>query len=227
MVDYWLGTTINIRSVLYRNNLRGWIYIEAPYNETVKSFLLMTPGVWKTGYAPPWHLRVEAIKITEWKTVLQEDDYIEDVFQVGSWVCVKRGTYRGDVGVVHEASLEQIVILLIPRLSLEPPIKQLRGKRRHRQEQPAVSQLFDPSWFRDGADATNQELPSGQIITIFCGHKLLKGFLLKKMSYHGIEEATNIDVSAAGTFLTSDLLELQTWTRDMPPPNEWIFNIDE
>ncbi|KAK0219000.1 hypothetical protein IW262DRAFT_1298100 [Armillaria fumosa] len=197
LVDYWLGTTINIHefekndyllwrvrcerfqeyeamhhimsntdrcinicSVLYHNNLRGWIYMEAPYNETIKSFLLMTPGVQKMG--------VKAIKIAEWKTVLQEDDHIKDVFQ--------------------------IVILLIPWLSLEPPIKQLR-------------------------DATNQELPLGQIITIFHGHKLLKGFLLKKMSSHGIEEATNIDVSAAGIFLTSDLPEVQTWTRDMPPPN--------
>ncbi|KAK0225988.1 hypothetical protein IW262DRAFT_1457233 [Armillaria fumosa] len=218
---------INIRSVLYRNNLQGWIYMEAPYNETIKSFLLMTPGVRKMGYAPPWRLRVEAIKIAEWKTVLQEDDHIEDVFQVGSWVRVKRGTYRGNVGVVHEATLEQIVILLIPRLSLEPPIKQLRGKRRHRQERPAVSHLFDPLRFRDGADATNQELPSGQIITIFRGHKLLKGFLLKKMSSHGIEEAANIDVSAAGIFLTSNLPEVQTWTRDMPPPNGWIFDTDE
>ncbi|KAK0490001.1 hypothetical protein EDD18DRAFT_1109867 [Armillaria luteobubalina] len=233
-VDYWLGATINICeyekndyplwrrfreyeaihhimsntdrrinicSILYRHNLRGWIYMEAPYNEAVKSFLLMTPGVRKTGYAPPWRLRVEAIKITEWKTVLQEDDYIEDVFQ--------------------------IMILLIPRLSLEPPNKQLGGKRRHGQERPAASHLFDPSRFRDGADATNQELPSGQTITIFRGHKLLKGFLLKKMSSHGMEEAVNIDVSAAGIFLTSDLPEVQTWTRNMPLPNGWIFNTDE
>ncbi|KAK0441512.1 uncharacterized protein EV420DRAFT_1252858, partial [Desarmillaria tabescens] len=95
-------------------NRRGWIYMEAPYNEVVKKFLLMTPGVRKMGYAPPWYIRVESIDIAEWGTILREDD--EQHLQAGSWVRIKRGLYRDDIGVIYETTPGNVIVLLIPRL---------------------------------------------------------------------------------------------------------------
>lgn len=81
----------DIRSAFYHNNQRGWIYMEAPYNEAIKSFLLMTPRVRKMGYAPPWYIRVESIDIADWRTILHKDD--QQHLEVGSWVHIKCGLY--------------------------------------------------------------------------------------------------------------------------------------
>ncbi|KAK0441716.1 uncharacterized protein EV420DRAFT_1485551 [Desarmillaria tabescens] len=69
----------------------------------------------------------------------------------------------------------------------------------------------------------------GQAVTTFHGHKLLEGFLLKKISSYGIKEATSIDLSVAvWDASTSTAIETTYWDlcKDFSPGDFIVATVD-
>ncbi|KAH9476447.1 Transcription elongation factor SPT5, partial [Psilocybe cubensis] len=126
-----------VRSAFTRGSTQGSIYIECKMNQALVDLLLRTPGVLRNGLG----IKRQLIDSSEYSQVLGMRDGPVDV---GAWVVIKKGLYKGDVGVVSQKSFQHARILLIPRLHTTP---QNPLKRKSSTVKPAAK-LFDPDHFR-------------------------------------------------------------------------------
>ncbi|KIK07882.1 hypothetical protein K443DRAFT_2099, partial [Laccaria amethystina LaAM-08-1] len=103
-----------LRSAFTRGSIRGWVYLETTMNEHINRLLKLTPGIVsrRTGIIR------EQIDFEDWTKMLTMHD-IEANVDVGRWVRVRKGTYKGDVGYVLASESWGVRLLLVPRLS--PP----------------------------------------------------------------------------------------------------------
>ena len=103
-----------LHSAFTRGSIRGWVYLETTMNEHLTRLLKLTPGIicYGTGIIR------EQIDFQNWTKMLTMID-IETNVDVGRWVQVCRGTYKGDVGYVLASEPWGVRLLLVPHLS--PP----------------------------------------------------------------------------------------------------------
>jgi hypothetical protein len=80
-------------------------------NEHINRLLKITPGIVcrRTG------IFREQIDFKDWTKLLTMKD-VETNVDVGKWVRVRRGTYKGDVGYVLASKSWGVRLLLVPRL---------------------------------------------------------------------------------------------------------------
>jgi len=115
-----------LRSAFTRGTLQGWVYLEATMNPALIHLLKWTPGIIRTrqdlvcGEINPSDF-MRLLTMTEPTCNLKE----------GEWAQVRKGLYKGDVGLVVAVENWGVEVLLPPRLN--PPVSSsgLKRKRSH------------------------------------------------------------------------------------------------
>src|SRR5271154_6906312 len=122
---------------------------------------------------------------SDWLKMLTMHDP-RTVFQVGNWVRVGKGKYKGDVGFVSR--VENLVeVLLVPRLNPPTTIDTSKRKRTAVRSKP---ELFDPDTIKAVYGIDPKCGPEG-IYTAF-GLKFESGLLLKLYNFHSISPTAEI-----------------------------------
>ena len=135
---------LKILSIFQRDNYTGRIYIEAPKQSVIEKFVNGVPDV----YANQKLL----IPVQELPLLLKPTKSDEVRLDVGSYVRIKRGIYKGDLAVVDQISQNNLEALLkvVPRLDygkndeVDPDSNQRRVKRPTFASRPPP-QLFNPT----------------------------------------------------------------------------------
>jgi hypothetical protein len=115
-------------SAFTRGSVRGWVYLETSMKEHLVCLLMRTPRIihtWQTGVV------CQPIDFQDWmKMLTMQDGKLQPV--IGQWVWVRKGMYKGDVGVVRGVeNWSGVCLLLLPR---QPPPRSSRSlKRKHSQ----------------------------------------------------------------------------------------------
>ena len=116
----------------------GWVYLETTMNKHINCLLKITPGIvcCRTGIIQ------EKIDFKDWTKLLTMKD-VETNVDVGKWVWVCRGTYKGDIGYVLASKSWGVRLLLVPCL----PLPNLTGStlKRKRSATAPEPALFDPN----------------------------------------------------------------------------------
>ena len=127
-----------LRSAFTRGSVQGWVYLETSMKEHLVRLLMRTPGIihtWQTGVVR------QPIDFQDWtKMLMMQDGKLQPV--IGQWVRVRKGTYKGDVGVVGGVeNWSGVHLLLLP--CQPPPHLNTSLKRKCSQSRPEAA-LFDP-----------------------------------------------------------------------------------
>lgn len=136
--------------------------------------------------------------------------------QVGKWVQVLKGTYKGDVGYVLSTASRGLELLLVPRLSLPD---QLGSKRKR---SPTMA-LFDD----ETRESHHKVSDSDRIEEKFCsfgGNRFQHGLIVKRYSLDSVSTTvSSIPLKSFNFFRFSGHPELIASESTYPRPSEWFF----
>ena len=95
---------------------RGYVYIEARNVQHVKNAVMGMNGLYVS--------KVSKVAVTEMRNALDIPIKADEVVKVDSWVRIKSGHFKGDLGKVVKVSQQakKAVVRLMPRVSLTRPI---------------------------------------------------------------------------------------------------------
>ena len=219
----------------------GWIYLEASMNEQLVRLLRITPGVIHSLQG----VRSETIDISQWQDTL--DLQGSSPPRVGSWVRVRSGPYKGDIGLVHDHDVlgtsGMVGIFVIPRLRISfnndaPPRKKRklasdhsqpsldappRRKRKEALDRPMPS-LFNLLTFPP--DSKYQPVRRSEHCYVYRGQRLEHGLHLLDINTALL--ARDVQHMPSDTFTTfqasghPDILRA-----NFPRPSEWLFSDQE
>jgi len=177
-------------------------------NKHINRLLKLTPGI------VSHRTRI----IQDWTKMLTMNDIETDV-DVGRWVRVRKGTYKGDIGYVIASESWGVHLLLVPHLPL-PNIasSSLKRKRSAIALEPA---LFNANTIECVYGTPAVKWDDGTYR--FRGNMFSDGLLMKKFDFHLI--------SLASVFMPTSLFLLFQQSRHptilvarFPHPLEWIFD---
>lgn len=112
-----------IRSAFAIGPVRGWVYVEATMNDHLRRLLRLTPGV----FCDRLGICSQRVPFSEGLELLKMRS-LKNPPELGKWVQVLRGIYKGDVGYVLSVAASEVHLLLIPRLA--PKLKRQRYRTR-------------------------------------------------------------------------------------------------
>lgn len=149
----------------------------------------------------------------------------DSVVEEGKWVRVRKGRYKGDVGLVVAVKFWGAEVLLVPRLkshlthSTPNSTSSLKRKRTTDIPQPG---LFNPE------DTNNipcpRRLDNGHYT--YMGHVFEHGLIRKRFDLHSILSApTSMPSCLFFLFKLSEHPSIQAST--IPRPQEWVFEVHE
>jgi hypothetical protein len=98
-------------SAFTHDSIRSWVYLEATMNDHLRHLLNLTPGIIRNQSG----LIFQHIDSSDGLRLLKMQHASPP--EVGKWVQVRRGIYKGDVGYVTSTKSGGVQLLLIPRLS--------------------------------------------------------------------------------------------------------------
>jgi transcription antitermination factor NusG len=203
-----------LRSAFTRGSIRGWVYLETTMNEHINRLLKLTPGIVsrRTGIIR------EQIDFEDWTKMLTMHD-IEANVDVGRWVRVRKGTYKGDVGYVLASESWGVRLLLVPRLS--PPNLASSSLKRKRSTVAPEPALFDFNTIEHiyGTPAVKQNDGTHR----FRGNIFSDGLLLKKYDFHSIS-LTSVFMPTSTFFLFQQSHHPTILAARFPCPVEWSFD---
>jgi len=134
--------------------------------------------------------------------------------QVGNWVQVLKGTYKGDVGYVSSTTSSGLELLLVPRLSLPD---QLGSKRKR-----STMALFD-----DETREFNHKADEPVPIENFCssgGNRFQHGLIVRRYSLDSVSTTvSSIPLKSFNFFRFSGHPALIASEAIYPKPSEWFF----
>ena len=172
------------------------------------------PGIICYGTGIIW----EQIDFQDWTKMLTMSD-IETNVDVGRWVRVCRGRYKGDVGYVLASEPWGVCLLLVPRLSL-PNLATSSLKRKRSAVAPDPA-LFDLKTIEHvyGTPAIKQDDGTYR----FRGNIFTDGLLIKKLDFLLIS-LTSVFMPTSMFFLFQQSNHPAILSARFPCPLEWIFN---
>ena len=137
--------------------------------------------------------------------------------QVGKWVRVLKGTYKGDVGYVLSTASGGLELLLVPRLSPD----QLGSKRKRSRSRPSMA-LFDLQ-----TREFNHKIVADRVEEKFRsvgGNRFQYGLIVRRFSLHSVSTTvSSIPLQSFSSFRFSGHPELIASESTYPRPSEWIF----
>lgn len=175
------------------------------------NLLKITPGIIRTRRG----ITHQIIEPSDWTKMLTMHNP-ETTVKVGNWVQVRKGLYKGDVGLADRVESWGIEVLLVPRLkppTTDPSLKRKRSAPR------AVLALFDPIIFKAVHEIDPKCL--GDESYTACGLKFEHGLLRKAYDFHSLSKISSISSYPLLLFrLSEHPLALRA---AFPHPQEWIF----
>jgi len=206
----------NIRSAFAHGSARGWVYVEATMNDHLRRLLRLTPGVLCNRHGIcceriPFNEGLELLKMCPLKAP-----------ELGKWVQVRRGTYKGDVGYVLSVASSEVHLLLIPRLAPDAS----RSKRKR--SQPRVPpKLFNHE--------TDNAIEPHRINENVYSAKFEHGLLVRSYSFNAVSTGiSTIPLESFILFRASGHPRLLESKSTFPRPSEWhflegeeVYNTDE
>eukprot|EP00211_Chloroparvula_japonica_P005232 CAMPEP_0119129972 /NCGR_PEP_ID=MMETSP1310-20130426/7499_1 /TAXON_ID=464262 /ORGANISM="Genus nov. species nov., Strain RCC2339" /LENGTH=946 /DNA_ID=CAMNT_0007120435 /DNA_START=107 /DNA_END=2947 /DNA_ORIENTATION=+ len=171
---------VQIYSAVAPDHLKGYIYIEAAKEQHVRKACLLFRGTL-------FSYGLKLVPVTEKKDILRVNAQ-GDLLQPHSWVRVKRGTYKQDLGQVlaYDENRQQAVVKLVPRLNMQDMAA--RQNRRdgeppnRRKGQRPQAKFFNRKDARDAGLSAESRFEQGNNIIVCNSMKFMDGFLLKTMN---------------------------------------------
>jgi hypothetical protein len=158
----------------------------------------------------------------------------ENIVEEGQWTRVRKGKYRGDVGLVIAVASWGAEVLLVPRLnslamqsSTPNSASSLKRKRTADVPQPALfdvppSALFNPEEF-------NHKFPPESLANghyTYMGLNFEHGLIRKRFDFHSIN-STPTAMPYRLFFLFEQSKHPLILASTIPPPQEWVFEEHE
>ena len=133
---------MQILACFARDNLKGYIYIEARHKAHVQSAIENLPFIYSSS--------TQLVPLNDMASTLFVKPETTDI-KIGGWVRVRKGRYKGDLVKVEEYLPERdlISVLIIPRLDLTPTAAPVAGedkkdKKRKKFATRPAQKLFNP-----------------------------------------------------------------------------------
>ena len=203
-----------LRSAFATPSIRGWVYLEATFNNHLRNLLALTPGVIRdrcglVAQHIPDDQRLETLKIRP----------SEEPPQIGKWVRVLSGTYKGDVGFVLSTSASEVLLLLIPRLATPDA---LHSKRKRGGNLTTKFGLFDLETVKEHYDI--QPLGIDDKTYSFRNARFEHGLIVRSYRFDSVSTAVStIPLESFGFFRLSGHPKLIAEKFKFPRPTEWCF----
>ena len=140
----------------------------------------------------------------------------------GEWAQVRKGLYKGDVGLVVAVENWGVEVLLPPRLN--PPVSS-SGLKRKRSSIPPKPALFDPAEFSRAHEIEPKKLPEKNCYTVG-GLKFEYGLLRKGYDFHSVS-STVLDIPSESFFLYESSGHPALNSIFYPCLREWSFEEGE
>eukprot|EP00898_Chlorokybus_atmophyticus_P002859 jgi/Chlat1/3574/Chrsp234S03564 len=172
------GEPLLIKSAIALDHLKGYVYVEAYAESHVRS---ATTGLRMFYYKPP-----KLVPIREMVDVLNVNAKDANL-QEGSWIRIRNGTYKGDLGQVLDVDYvrQRCTVKLVPRLDFAAIAAKADDKDYANRKRPRPPQrLFNAQ------DAKDLGLPldrrrdniTGDYHEIFANQRFNKGYVIKIVS---------------------------------------------
>jgi hypothetical protein len=140
--------------------------------------------------------------------------------QVGKWVQVLKGTYKGDVGYVLSTASWGLELLLVPRLSLPDQL----GSKRKRSPTMALFDEETREFYYKVPDPDRIE----ENFCSFGGNRFQHGLIVKRYSLDSVSTTvSSIPLKSFNFFHFSGHPELIASESTYPRPSEWFFAEDD
>jgi transcription elongation factor SPT5 len=188
------GQPLLIKSAVARDDLKGYVYIEAYKQAHVMQAIEKVNGIYASS-------KVVLVPTKEMVEVLTIHKNVVTI-SAGQWVRLKRGKYAGDLAqVVDEVDGEVATLKVIPRLEINTVTEEGdNGKRKKTQRPPA--KLFDPHSInkldKNGVSKTKN-------FWHYKGENFKDGFLIKDFKVATLDtENVNPSLEEISKFVSGD-----------------------
>lgn len=197
-----------IRSAFANASARGWVYVEATMNDHLLRLLRLTPGI----LCNRCGIISQHIPLNEGLMLLKMCSLNPP--ELGKWVQVRRGTYKGDVGYVLSVTASEVRLLLIPRLAPDAS----RSKRKR--SQPRIT----PKLFNHEMDNAIEPRPTHENIYSVGNNRFEHGLIVRSYSFDAISTGiSTLPLESFNLFRASGHPELIKSKATFPRPSEWYF----
>jgi transcription elongation factor SPT5 len=165
--------------VMGNRRLPGRIYIEASSTEKIRAVCENITDVYlRRKWVPvPWNDRAKLRNYKEKKPT----------YEIGDWVRIRKGLYKGDIALVGSIShrRDDIKLGLLARINMDPKYKRKAGKSFSRPPR----HIFNPKTFSDLFGEDSVTLQPGERIHTFRNMQFRDGLLLKWFSPLSFEKS--------------------------------------
>jgi hypothetical protein len=202
------------------SNRGGWSHLVASLEERLASGRGTTQG---TAEEMEYLTNNPAIAAAFDNTTCLKDDYLtmrpsKDPPELGKWVQVRRGTYKGDVGYVLSVGASEVHLLLIPRL---PLMDQPHSKRKRTGTRPTSLKLFDHETFTQEYAIQSHRIQEN--IYSVGNDRFEHGLIVRSYRFNSVSTGVStIPLASFSHFCGSRHPKFSRKTR-FPRPLEWIF----
>jgi hypothetical protein len=192
-------------------HVRCWVYLQATMNDHLRQLLKLAPGI--TGNS---RLIFEHVDPSAGLRLLKMQHASPVEVEVGKWVQVRKGIYKGDVGYVTSTESGTVRLLIIPRLS------QPQDSKKNSRSTPT---LFDCE--------TVKQLNIGPVriqenIYSFNGDRFEHGLIIKSYPSNLISTTVScMPFKLFCLFLESRHPTLMASLSSFLKPSEWHFSENE
>jgi transcription antitermination factor NusG len=205
-----------LQSTFMRDSIRGWVYLETTMNQNLRHLLKRTPGV----IVRRPGLISQRIEFKDWLSLLKMHDS-KVMPQIGKWVEVQKGIYKGDVGYVDSVETWGVQLLLIPRLPPPTPSYISSSKRKHTQPRPLPA-LFDPVVIKQTHNIEPTHVQKN--VYSFKGYDFDHGLILKTYNFNAISMVVHhMPLALFCLFRESRHPKVIASECAIPRPLEWEF----
>jgi transcription antitermination factor NusG len=200
-----------MRTAFVHGSLKCWVYLEATMNDHLRHLVKQAPGVIRnqSGFIS------ERVDSGEGLTLLEMQHASPP--EVGKWVRVRRGIYKGDVGFVTSSTESGVQLLLIPRLS-QPQAS--RGSLSHSCSAPT---LFDCEAIKQLYNIEPVRIQES--IYSFRGDRFEHGLVIKSYASDTISTTVScMQLELIWRFLESCHPTVMAYRSSFLRPLEWHFS---
>ncbi|KAF5379282.1 hypothetical protein D9757_005319 [Collybiopsis confluens] len=211
-----------LRAVFYNARDIGYVYLEAQFQKSAISSLREVLREYSD-------LKLTSLTIVsrdEIKPCLVKKGAIRSVFAAGQWVEIKKGLYRGDIGLVaddfrDDDSVAGVKVMVVPRLDFEDQPSTSTAKRKQRLR--PSPRLFDPT------ACTQQDLVPHEQSQIFSykSWRFEYGLQIKIFSERVLSPARQVPPSICSIFMDAKAKGADIDMHSMPIHLFWRFEVGD
>lgn len=214
-----------LRSAFYNSRDVGFLYLEAKFTKSGISSLREVLREYSD-------LKLSSIAVVpeadlqKCLTLAYDSQPAQQVFAGGQWVQIKRGLYRGDIGLVLEDfrdgdSSTGVRVFVIPRLDSTNEDRPSTSKRKRR-IRPSP-RLFNPT------ECNTEQLVRHRKPHVFsyAAWRFEYGLQIKTYSAQSLSLAREVPASAYKLFMEAKAKGADVDIHSMPIPSFWRFDVGE